>query len=156
MLELSDDMITGLLMSDLDRMVREFYAPEIEMVMHTDEEGAPGLDDVIDQVSIGQLGYGGVEYAHFKTGLEQAAQGARRADKFVECVAADIERWAVEQSEFLRGLIQGPLAEACLSADVDRVRMLARLLEKKQDAFAPLLIAIYALGPGWDKVFAEQ
>jgi hypothetical protein len=153
---ITDDMITGFLLGGVERMIKEFYAPEIELLMKTEGEDAPGLDDVIYQVSAGHLGYGGVEYAGYKTSLEQALQSSRRADKFIEHITADFERWVSEHAEFLRKLIRGPLAEAMLSADVDRVRKLAELLEKKQDAFHPMLIAVYALGPGWNKVFAEQ
>ena len=41
-------------------------------------------------------------------------------------------------------------------SDIERVRNLAGLLEQKQDAFPPTLLAIYTLGPGWGKVFAEK
>jgi hypothetical protein len=156
MRELSDDKITGLLMSKLEAMVREFFGDEIKLIEGSAEDDAPGLDEIIDQVSIGQLGLGGTEYIQYKTDLEQAMQGERRADKYVEHVAAEIERWTAEHAEFLQGLITGPLADEGLAADVDRVRKLAELLEQKQDAFPPLLIAIYSLGPGWDRVFAEQ
>ena len=156
MRELSDDKITGLLMSDLERLVRDFFADEIDLIERSVDDDAPGLDEIIDQVSIGQLGLGGTEYIQYKTDLEQAMQGERRADKYVEHVAAEIERWASEHADFLRGLISGPLAEGGHAADVDRVRALAGLLEQKQDAFPPLLIAVYALGPGWNRIFSEQ
>lgn len=156
MRELSDDKIIGLLMSDLERLVRDFFADEIGLIERSVNDDAPGLDEIIDQVSIGQLGLGGTEYIQYKTDLEQAMQGERRADKYVEHMAARIERWASEHADFLRGLISGPLAEEGHTGDVDRVRKLAKLLEQKQDAFPPLLIAVYALGPGWDKIFVEQ
>ena len=156
MRELTDDKITGLLMSDLERLVRDFFADEIGLIERSVDDDAPGLDEIIDQVSVGQLGVGGVEYIQYKTDLEQAMQGERRAEKYVEHMTARIERWASEQAEFLRGLISGPLAEGGYAADVDRVRALAGLLEQKQDAFPPLLIAVYALGPGWNRIFSKQ
>jgi hypothetical protein len=156
MRELSDDEITGMLMATLPRIVRKFHADEIDLVIRAGEDDAPGLDDIIDQVSVGQLGYGGMEYVQFKTDLEQAVQGARRADKFVEHISHEIERWASEHSDFLQRLIKGPLSEAGLASDVERVRELAQLLAEKQDAFPPLLLAVYALGPGWDRIFAGQ
>ena len=156
MKEISDDTIMELLLSEFHKTVRHFYAEEIEYISHTGEEGGPGLDEIIDKISTGMIGYGGVEIVSYKTDLEQALQGERRADKFVEYMTKEIERWAVEHADFLRGLIQGPLADSGLAADVPRVRKLGELLEKKQDALPPLLLAIYALGEGWDKVFAEQ
>ena len=156
MKEISEDKIIGLLMADIESIVREFYADEIALVLHSTEEDAPGLEEIIDKVSVGQLGIGGQEITRYKTDLEQAMQGERRADKFVAHMVAEIERWTSEHADFLRGLIAGALAEKAFASDVDRVRKLTGLLEQKQDAFPPTLLAIYTLGPGWDKVFAEQ
>ncbi len=156
MKEITDDKITGLLMSNAESIVREFYADEIALVLHSTEEDAPGLDEIIDQVSVGQLGIGGQEITRYKTDLEQAKQGVRRADKFVAHMVAEIERWTSEHADFLRGLIKGKLAKEASASDVDRVRKLTGLLEQKQDAFPPTLLAVYTLGPGWDKVFSEQ
>ena len=105
-----------------------FQTPYLVIERSVDDD-APGLDEIIDQVSIGQLGLGGTEYIQYKTDLEQALQGERRADKYVEHVVAQIERWASEHAEFLQGLITGPLADEGLAADVDRVRKLAELLK---------------------------
>jgi hypothetical protein len=154
--ELSNDKISGLLISNLDKLVKVFYADEIDLVMRSGEEDAPGLDEIIDQVSTGQIGYGGVEYTQFKTELEQAKQGLRRAEKFVEHVSSEVERWVSEHAGFLRDLIKEQRAESRLAGDAERVRKLAGLLEKKQDAFPPLLLAIYALGAGWDRIFIEK
>lgn len=156
MVEISDDKITGLLMAEVGIIVREFYADEIALVLHSTDEDAPGLDEIIDQVSVGQLGIGGQEITRYKTDLEQAEQGVGRADKYVAHMVAEIERWASEHADFLRGLITGALAEKAFVSDVERVRKLADLLERKQDAFPAILLALYTLGPGWDKVFAEQ
>jgi len=156
MKDISDDTITGLLMGDLEKIIEYFYADEIELVTNTGEEGAPGLDEIIDQISAGMVGYGGQEIVGYKTELEQARQGVRRAEKFIEFMSAEVKRWVKEHADFLTGLITGELAESGLAADVDRIRKLAELLEKKQDAFPPYLVAIYALGPGWDVVFSKQ
>jgi hypothetical protein len=156
MKEISDDIITGLLLGDIKQAVKLFYADEIEAILCGKEVDAPGMDEIINQISTGMVGYGGVEIVDYKTGLEQALQGKRRADKFVEYMSGEIERWAAEHADFLRDLIRGPLAEEGLPLDADRVRKLAELLEKKQDAFPPMLLAAYALGPGWDRIFAVQ
>ena len=154
MKEITDDKITGLLMSNAENIVREFYADEIALVLHSTDEDAPGLEDIIDKVSVGQLGIGGIEITRYKTGLEQAIQVGRRADKFVTHMVAEIERWTSEHADFLGNLINGELAEMAFESDIERVRNLAGLLEQKQDAFPPTLLAIYTLGPGWGKVFA--
>ena len=143
-------------MGDLKQAVRLFYADEITAISSAEDVDPPGMDEIINQISTGMVGYGGVEITEYKTGLEQALQGKRRAEKFVEYMAGEIERWALEHADFLRELIRGPLAEEGLALDADRVRKLAELLEKKQDAFPPMLLAAYAMGPGWDKIFAQQ
>ena len=156
MKEITDDMITGLLLGDLKQAVGLFYADEIKAIAAGEEEGAPGMGEIISQISAGMVGYGGVEIGEYKADLEQAMQGKRRAEKFVEHTAGEIERWAREHADFLRELIRDQLAKEGLALDVDRVRKLAEFLEKKQDAFPPMLLAAYALGPGWDNVFSEQ
>lgn len=156
MKEISDDQITGLLMADVESIVREFYADEIALVLHSTDEDAPGLEQIIYQINVGQLGIGGHEITRYKTGLEQAVQSVGRADKFVAHMVAEIERWTSEHADFLHNSIESALAERAFTSDVERVRRLADLLERKQDAFPSILLALYTLGPGWDKVIAEQ